>query len=71
MSIKKIRWRPDGLAHKLIQFFEANPDEELTIADIRDKFDVAPTTASNALARLELAGEDIEYVHIARRKVRA
>lgn len=42
---------PGSLAAKVVAFFEANPDEELTREDMAAKFDVAATSVAAALRR--------------------
>jgi hypothetical protein len=51
-----------GVYRRLIAFFEANPDEELTRADIIVKFDASTKNVDAALSRARLERR-IESVH--------
>lgn len=57
--------RPGGKPQRLVDFFEANPHEELTYRDIAAKLDVTYDGARTMVSRLCKAG-DIEVVHIVR-----
>lgn len=57
------RRHPHGLPARLLAFYEANPDEELTYSDIVAKFSVSPFTAREAVKALR---SQIESVHIVR-----
>ena len=50
---------------KLLEFFEANPDEELTMADIQTKFGGCANTVGNAIKR---HSDMLEYAHVVRLK---
>jgi Fic family protein len=41
-----------GLRAKLIKFFEANPEEELTFQDIQEKYEVGVACCSRAVRML-------------------
>lgn len=58
-------YHPDSLRAKLMAFFEANPDEELTERQVGDKFGVSIHTVKEALLRLVRAGK-IEKVKVIR-----
>ena len=60
----KTRW-PNSLRAKILAYFEANPDEELTRADIAEKFCKSQKTMDGTLARLREDGE-IEAAHVYR-----
>lgn len=63
-----IQRRPKkSLTARIREFFEANPDEELTHQDILTKFECNPRTAETALAKLRMAGV-LESVHVVRLK---
>jgi predicted transcriptional regulator len=47
---------PRGIPRNVCQFFVANPDEELTTADIAIKFDVARQSVAAILGLAEQAG---------------
>lgn len=47
----------DGLRGKLLAYYAANPGEELTPADIADKFGVPAGTVRNTLSRMTGKGE--------------
>jgi len=55
--------RPSSLAGRLMAFFDANPNEELTPAQIGEKFGAAPSTVAMAISRL---GRHIENVRVVR-----
>lgn len=57
MSRSKGQPNKGGFRERLRQFFAANPDEELTRADIMTKFDVPASTVDSALKRMSEAGE--------------
>lgn len=50
------RRAPTGKIRQLREFFEANPNEELSAADIAAKFGCAVTTARNAIVYLRAEG---------------
>lgn len=55
----------DGVQRRLEEFFGANPQEELTYADIVVKFGGTYRSAHSAVARLQARGE-LESVHVIR-----
>lgn len=55
----------NGLPYLLMEFFRANPDEELTFKQVAVKFGSNPSTVSNAVARLVGDGM-IENVRVVR-----
>ena len=57
---------PYSLRARLLAFFDANPEEELTRSDIATKFCVAMKTIDNVLAQARKDGE-LEPVHVWRR----
>ena len=52
-----------SLAARVLEFFEANPDEELTRADMKVKFSAGESNLSTALSELR---DQVESVHIVR-----
>lgn len=58
--------RSDSLATRLLEFYRANPDEEMTRQDIADKFGVSLQTVSVTLHRLLVESRELEYVQIVR-----
>jgi hypothetical protein len=62
--------REDGLIYRVRAYFEANPDEELTYADIREKFSAGTRNAENSVAKLVRAGV-VESVHVIRMRAEA
>jgi len=54
-----------SVADKMLEFFEGNPDEELTMEDIRTKFGASISNAYNAVERNTHV---LEYVHVVRLK---
>lgn len=60
-----MRYNATGLPARLLAFFMANPDEELSFADICAKFDVG---ISNARYAVDALGRDghVESVHVVR-----
>lgn len=61
------RPRATSLRAKLRAFFDANPGEELTRADIAAKFDAGESTVDSALRRMRINGE-LEAAHVWRLK---
>jgi len=61
-----MRHRRSSLASKLLAFFEANPTEELTPQQIRDKFDVRSTNVIMTLRRLNRTEGPLENVRVVR-----
>lgn len=59
----------NGLRAKLRRFFDDNPGEELTYADIARKFEVPIRTAQFAVMR-EVQAEKLERLTVIRRKTR-
>jgi len=60
-----MKHRPTSLAGKLLAFFTANPTEELTPAQIRDKFGVTAFSVSMAVRRLEQSGcENVRVIRL-------
>lgn len=64
--------KPDSLAASVVHFFSVNPDEELTLDDISDKFDAGRNNIHTQLARAVDAGllergrnDDGEYTYTA------
>ena len=54
---------PDSLNSKLRQFFEKNPDELLTLADVAVKFGAKPANIKQTLVTLRQQGVvRMEYV---------
>ncbi len=62
------RRHPNGVIARLVAFFEANPDEELTVNDIVEKFGSCRRTVENALYTARQDGEPLEIVRLVRRK---
>lgn len=60
-----MKLRQDGLASRMLAFFEHNPEEELTIAQAAVKFDAPAATVRNALRYLRELGK-IENVRVVR-----
>ncbi len=58
--------RSSSLRARLLAFFDANPHEELTRADIAAKFSVSLHAVDSVLSQLRQAGE-LEPVHAWRR----
>lgn len=59
---------PNYLPYRLAEFFENNPDEELTYEDARIKFGCTQQQLTFALARCRSAGKNVEAVHVIRAK---
>ena len=60
-----MKHRPNSLAGKLLAFFTANPTEELTPAQIREKFGVTAFSVSMAVRRLEESGcENVRVIRL-------
>ncbi len=57
-----------GLAKRMREFFERNPDEWLTKADMVAKFSCSPRTLENVVRRLGHHGIELEAVTVWRRK---
>jgi hypothetical protein len=60
--------KPTSLAGRTLAFFKANPDEELTYADIAAKFDVSLRCAYSRMTEAQQRGYGIEVVTIVRLK---
>lgn len=60
-----INTRPGSIVDKLQAFYKSNPGEELSYADICDKFDCSYRTAVNAVDRLKNTGR-YEVAHVVR-----
>jgi predicted transcriptional regulator len=58
--------RADSTRARMLAFFEANPDEELTVAQAAVKFSVTEAAVQLAAAELERAGR-VERVKVIRR----
>lgn len=56
---------PDSVSSRLVEFFRANPAEELTIQDAAAKFSVSEAAVKMAARRLVEEGE-IERVKVMR-----
>lgn len=70
--------KADSLAASVVHFFHGNPDEELTLDDISDKFDAGRNNIHTQLARAVEAGllergtnEDGEYIYTAGKAINA
>lgn len=63
-----MRLQRNGLPARLMAFFIANPDEELTKRQIADKFNVSQASVSNALKAI--AGTELESIHVVRLKTK-
>jgi hypothetical protein len=68
MSAGPRKYRRDSLASKLVAFYEANPDEELTLADVCVKFDTPKHSAESRLCEAVRDGL-LERVVVYRRPV--
>lgn len=55
------------LKRRLVEYFNANPEEELTSADVSAKFGVTQETAKEAFIALHRAGR-LQLVHTIKRK---
>ena len=66
------RTNPDSLAARILAYFAANPDEELTYADIAAKFEVSQELARRTVRDLMdgRAKAVLESVHIVRLKAK-
>lgn len=53
---RKQRRAGPGLESRLREFFQANPDEELSLRDICAKFDCSESTAYSATCKLHTEG---------------
>lgn len=55
-----------GLPERLVAFFHANPDEELTLSQVATKFGVSAGRVRNVLATLTKGGvvEDVRVVRL-------
>ena len=60
--------KPNSLAGRALAFFKANPDEELTYADVAAKFDVTLKSAYSRMVEAQERGYGIEVVTIVRLK---
>ncbi len=65
MTARKRRPANRTLPKVLRAFFIDNPDEELTLDDVAEKFDVSRTSAATTINRLNRAGT-LEYAHVVR-----
>ena len=63
-----INTRPGSVVDKLQAYYKANPGEELSYADICDKFDCSYRTAYNAVDKLKTTGR-YEVAHVVRLRV--
>lgn len=52
MSAGPRKYRRDSLAGRLAGFYDANPDEELTLDDVCTKFDTTEPTAMSRLSEM-------------------
>jgi Fic family protein len=59
-------YKPGALPGKLVQFFEDNPDEELTLQIAVIKFNASPVAVQTAISRLVEAGvlESIKVIRL-------
>lgn len=57
--------RPGSVAFRLHEFFERNPEEELSYTDITAKFSCSDATAADAVSKLRQA-RVLESVHVIR-----
>lgn len=55
----------ESLPSRIIEFFAANPGEELTYEDICTKFDARPNSAMTAVSRLKADGI-LKSMHVIR-----
>lgn len=68
MSRSKGQLGAGSLAAKLKEFFDTNPDEELSYADAAAKFGVPIRSVRSRVGELVRGGAPLETVHIIRRK---
>lgn len=68
---KRVGPRENGLATRVVRFFEDNPDEELTYEDLCAKFDTKIRTAHLQIKRAQHEGRGIEVVTVIRLKRQA
>lgn len=61
-------FRHTRLTDQLLNFFLANPDEELTYEDIQAKFSVSSQVAYNMVTTLRRRGADLESTTVVRLK---
>lgn len=66
MNKKKTVVIPGSLRDQLLRYFEANPTEELTYADVETKFGFPQADVAKLAVRMAAKGE-IEKLHIIRR----
>lgn len=57
---------PASTRTKLLDFFAANPDEELTYEDAITKFGCGKSTLANAMLAMKDAGGPLEVAHVIR-----
>lgn len=55
-----------GVAPNLWAWLQANPDEELTPAQVAIRFDCSMKAAYEAVRFLQRSGKDVESVHVVR-----
>jgi DNA-binding IscR family transcriptional regulator len=58
-----------GVEYRLMAFFLENPDEELLLADVKEKFKCTPAHARKSVEALTSQGL-VESVHIVRLKAK-
>lgn len=59
--------QPNSTESRLERFFRDNPDEELSVNDIMDKFDCTRAAATQAVSRLRARGLPLELVRVPRK----
>jgi hypothetical protein len=65
--LKRGQIKPGSIRHRVTEFFDRNPTEELTLDDLQAKFGIeSRKVASNAVCKLRANG-DIEVVYLIRR----
>lgn len=62
--------RPNSRRARVLAFFDANPDEELTHADFRAKFQMPEWAAKDVVKDMRQRGE-LESIYVIRRPARA
>lgn len=71
LTVKRRERDPLGLASKIIAYFAANPDEELTVEDIQKKFDVKSMgVVYNRISEMAKKGEIDYEPRVVRAKVK-
>jgi len=60
---------PDALTRRITSYFQSNPDEELSIADMATKFGCTKHCVTTAIGRIKPEGV-IESVHVVRLRAR-